>query len=90
MRLTLDMPETIGSFADYNSPDDQLRLKELVMFDLIHRNIISFGKAAEFLGISKIKLITDLGKMGISYFDMTADELLEDCRTAQRVSEARA
>ena len=58
------------------------------MYMLIKENRLSFGKAAELLGIEKIRLITDLGQMGLAYFDMPIEEVLKDAETARLFSEA--
>jgi predicted HTH domain antitoxin len=66
----------------------QFKVQELMMFELIHNNQLSFGKAAELLGIGKIQLIADLGKAGLPYFELSLDEVLDDAETARRFSEA--
>ena len=89
MRITFDMPEAVAQYVDFSSQDYQLKMQELVLFDLIRQGRLSFGRAAELLGIGKIKLITDLGQMGLPYFDMTIEEVLEDAATARRFSEGK-
>ena len=49
--------------------------------------MISHGKAAEILGIFKIDLITLYGKMGLSYIDMSEDEIEEELKTVKYLKE---
>jgi len=90
MRLTLDVPEMMARYVDFSDSAYQLRVQELMMFELIREGKLSFGKAAEILGIGKIQLITDLGQLGLPYFDQPAREVWEDAETARGFSEARA
>ncbi|MDR0531599.1 MAG: UPF0175 family protein [Oscillospiraceae bacterium] len=90
MQATFDMPEAVSRFVDVQDNGYQLRLKEMMMFDLVRRGLLSFGKAAELLGIGKVKLITDLGQLGLPYFDMPASEVFEDAAVARRFSEGGA
>ena len=47
------------------------------------------GKAAELLGIPKMRLITDLGQFGLPHFGMPAGEVLEDAAAARKIAEGR-
>ena len=90
MRVTFDVPETLAHYVDFGDRAFQLRVQELMMFELIRAGRLSFGKAAELLGIGKIKLITDLGQLGLPYFDQTADEVWADAAAARAFTEAGA
>jgi hypothetical protein len=60
----------------------QRKLQELMLYQLINENIISFGKAAEIIGKDKISLIIDSGEMGTPYYDCDIDEVVEDAKCA--------
>ena len=90
MRVTLDVPETMKHYVDFADSGYQFKVKELMMFELIRQGKLSFGKAAELLGIPKMRLITDLGQFGLPYFDMPAGEVLEDATAARKVAEGGA
>ena len=89
MRVSFDLPEAITDYVDLNDPEHQLKMRELFMFSLIQENKLSFGKAAELLGIGKMKLITDLGQAGLPYFDQPLDDVLADSVTARGLSEVQ-
>ena len=88
MQFTVDMPATITKYVDLTDKEYKFRIKELIMYNLVHEDKLSFGKAAELLGIEKIKFVTDLGKAGLPYFDQTFDDVMEDAAVVRSFSEA--
>jgi len=90
MRVAFDVPEPMARYVDLNDHAFLLRVQELMMFELVRRGKLSFGKAAEILGIGKIQFVTDLGQLGLPYFDQSAQEVWEDAETARGFSEAGA
>jgi len=70
-----------GKFKNYcNTKSVHLQARYSSIFVLDDK--ISFGKAAELLGIEKIRYITDLGKAGLPYFEQPFDEVLADAKAA--------
>jgi hypothetical protein len=51
--------------------------------------MISFGKAVEILGMRKIDFITQLGMMGIPYFDGNFDDTFSNIDNLSRFQENR-
>lgn len=64
--------------------DDETELKQraLLLYPYIQNETISYGRAAEILGISKWSLIQIFGSLGISYIDMNQSEIAEDVKNA--------
>lgn len=60
----------------------------LLLYPCIANNTISHGRAAELLGIPKMKLIELYGKLGIPYLDMTDEEFEEEIQTVKRLANA--
>ena len=89
VRIEIEVPKSMLKYVDYNNKDNQNKLRELMLYQLIKEDKISFGKAAEILGVDKITFITDLGKMGIPYFDSSIDEVIEDAKNAEMFIESR-
>lgn len=87
VKIEIDVPETLLNFVDVNNVEYQKKIRELMVYILVKENKISYGKAAEILGLSKFELITDLGKMGIEYFDMEGSEAIEDVKTIENLME---
>ncbi len=65
VKIELDLPETLAKHLDVNGPDHKKRIQELMAYQLIKEDKVSFGKAAEILEIDKTTLITTLGEMGV-------------------------
>jgi predicted HTH domain antitoxin len=61
--------------------------RELIVLELYRRELVSSGKAAELLGISKVDFIQRAAALGIPYFRMSADEVKAD---ADRIRNATA
>lgn len=89
VKLEIDVPETLLSYVDVNDAEYKKKIRELIAYELVKENKISFGKAAEMLGMTKIQFITDLGKMGIPYFDLENDEIISDMRNIDAVMEEK-
>jgi predicted HTH domain antitoxin len=48
--------------------------RELITLELYRRGAISSGKAAQFLGMSRLEFVRHASRLGLSFFDMTEDE----------------
>lgn len=88
VKIQLEVPEEMLEYIDYNDPNYFNKIRTLMMYQLAKEDKISFGKAAEMLGEDKIEFITDLGKMGLPYFDNNIDEVLDDVKSIQDFMEA--
>ena len=83
-RFEIEIP---GAIAEYLQLDDEkinMQVNKLLLADLVRQGIISFGKAAEIIGIDKMAFITEMDQMGIPYFDGNISEVLCDGETIQR------
>lgn len=81
--ITVDkeLPNEMVTYALPQSKEEQLVRNAMMLYPYIRRGMISHGKAAEILGIFKMDLITLYGKMGLSYIEMTDEELEEELET---------
>ena len=86
-RISLEMPENLVSFAMPSKEEDQLERNAMILYPYIRKGIISHGRAAEILGIFKMDLIILYGKLGLSYIDMTDEELDEELETVRYLKE---
>jgi len=77
-KIEIEVPTELLKYVNYRDTDYQKKIRELMIYELIKDERISFGKGAELLGIDKITLIMDLGKMGIPYFDLDIKDVLTD------------
>ena len=80
-RLEIEIPGTIVGYLEMDDEKIKNRVFKLLLIDLARRGIISFGKAAEFAGIDRMTFITEMGHMGIPYFDGEITEIIDDAKT---------
>ena len=85
--VSMEMPDEMVEFAMPSNKDEQLRINAMILYPYIRQGMISHGKAAEILGIFKIDLITLYGKTGLSYIDMSEDEIEEELETVKYLKE---
>ena len=81
-RLEIEIPSTIAGYFQLDDEKIKERVNKLLLADLAQQGVISFGKAAEIAGVDKMAFITDMGHMGIPYFDADISEVLSDAETA--------
>jgi predicted HTH domain antitoxin len=80
--ITIDLPETVFS-AIRKSPSEfaaEMRLAAAVKW--YEMGVISQEKAAEIAGRTRADFILSLARFGVSPFQSTADEIMEDLRHA--------
>jgi len=80
--ITIDLPETVFS-AIRKSPSEfaaEMRLAAAVKW--YEMGVISQQKAAEIAGRTRADFILSLARFGVSPFQSTADEIMEDLRHA--------
>lgn len=87
IKVEFEIPEVLAAYIDLKDPEYQRKVRELMLYELIKEEKISFGKAAEILETDRISLITSLGKQGIAYFDCDIKEVIADAENAKGVME---
>jgi predicted HTH domain antitoxin len=73
-RVTLELDDDLVAAMGLLDQPPQQAARELIVLELYRREVISSGKAAELLGMSKLEFIQYSGKLGIPYFRMSNDE----------------
>ncbi len=72
--IELDLEEDlIAMLYQLNQPVERAAL-ELIVLELYRRRMISSGKAAQKLGMSRLEFVHHASHLGIPYFAMTEDE----------------
>lgn len=87
INVELRIPKEMKQYVEVKDGHAEFLRNALLLFPAIKKCKISYGKAAEILGISKFELITLYGEIGLPYFDMTVEEVEADLETYQRVKE---
>lgn len=85
--VSIEIPDEMIEFAVPSSKDEQLKVNAMILYPYIQQGTISHGRAAEILGIFKMDLITLYGKMGLSYIEMSEDEIEEELETVRYLKE---
>jgi len=72
--VRLDLEEDLVVLLHQLNQPVQRTVRELIVLELYRRGIISSGKAAELLEMSRWEFIHHASYLGIPYFAMTEDE----------------
>jgi predicted HTH domain antitoxin len=71
-------PELMALLRELGEPAPMV--KECVVIELYRRGLLSSGKAAELLGMTREAFIHYTGRLGIPFLRMTGDEWEEEAR----------
>jgi len=83
-KLELDIPDAIIGYLQMDDEKIKNRIYKLLLIDLVRRSIISFGKAAELVGVDKMSFINEMGHMGIPYYCEDISEVINDAKTIEK------
>lgn len=69
------MPEEIVPYTVLEDKEAQITRNAMLVYPCIKSGVMSHEKAAEMLGLHKSDLIILYGRLGLSYFDETEEDL---------------
>ena len=69
IKFEMDITREMLPFVQINDSSVKLKQQALLLYPYIENLTISYGRAAEILGMSKLDLIVLYGNLGISYFN---------------------
>ena len=72
--VRIELEEGLASLLHQLNQPVQQAAQELIVLELYRRGMISSGKAAELLNMSRWEFISHASHLGIPYFAMTEDE----------------
>jgi predicted HTH domain antitoxin len=82
---TLELGEDlIELLANVGEPIEHTA-REMIVIELYRRNLISSGRAAELMGISRLDFIRRAADLGIPYFRFTDEELRAEIAQGKRL-----
>lgn len=84
VKIEIEIPKEILNYVDYSDKDYHKKVRQILFYQLVKEEKVSFGKSAEILGISKMEYIADLGKMGISHLNESNNEVKRDVETLEK------
>ena len=80
----LELGEELGDLlAKLGQPVEQTA-REMIVWELYRRSLISSGKAAALLGIRRLDFIQRASELGIPYFRFTEDEWQAEVAESKR------
>jgi predicted HTH domain antitoxin len=80
----LDLGEELGSLvANLGKPIEQTA-REMIVLEMYRRSLITSGKAAALLGVSRLEFIQHASELGIPYFRFTDDEWQTEVSESKR------
>lgn len=85
--VTMELPDEMIAFAMPKNKEEQLIRNAMILYPYIQQGRISHGRAAEILGVFKMDLIYLYGKMGLSYIEMSDEEIEEELKTINYLKE---
>ena len=88
--VNMEMPEAMVTYAVTKDKESQLMRNAMILYPYIHDGVISYGKAAEILGVFKMDVSTLYGKLGLPYIEMTDEEIEEELSTVNYLKEVMA
>lgn len=85
MQVALD--DNFLTFVSKKKTNIPEKLTELAVLELYRRKEISSGKSAELIGMERFEFVRYASRLGISYFDMSKEELERDLKNAREVAD---
>lgn len=76
--VSIEVPEAIAKYALAEGEEAALTRNAMILYPHIQNQTISYGKAAQLLGINKLDLIALFSGLGVNYLDQTKEELQSD------------
>ena len=83
-KLEIELSDAIMGYLQMDEEKIKKRVYMLLLADIARQGIISFGKAAELVGIDKMAFITEMGHMGVPYFGGDISDVLNDAETVRQ------
>ena len=83
--IPITIPETMVPYLFDMEPKQVFVRNAMMLFPLIRNLTISYGRAAEILGVHKTDLIEFYEAMGIPYLNQSREELLADLTALEKV-----
>lgn len=76
--LVFDLPREVVPLTGGRERDLPKTLKKLLALELVRQGSVTYGKAAELLGIGQAEMIAYLAERHVSIFQFAPDELRQE------------
>ncbi len=81
--ISLALEDELAALLQERHQPVERSVREFLILELYRRGTISSGKAAHLLEMSRWELVRHASRLGIPFFDMTADEWESERETAR-------
>jgi len=81
---TLDLGEDLGGLLATLGEPIGHTAREMIVFELYRRSLVSSGKGAELMGIPRLEFIQRTSELGIPYFRFTEDDWQAEVAESKR------
>jgi predicted HTH domain antitoxin len=83
--IHLEIGEELSGLLENLGQPIEKTAREMIVFELYRRNLISSGKAAELLEVGKLDFIRRASDLGIPFFDLSDDEWRAEVAESKRI-----
>lgn len=88
--VPVSIPKDMAPFIDWKEEGLTWEQNAMLLYPMIRNSVISHGRAAEILGISKWNLIEFYNSIGIPYLNQTPQDLDEEIAGFAQLKRKRA
>ena len=88
--IPVSVPKDMLSYLDVEEKGFSFEQSAMLLYPFIQNCVISYGRAAEILGVRKWNLIEFYNKLGIPYLNQSREELDTDIAGFAALREKRA
>ena len=81
--VTLDLDKDVIALLEEQQHPISEAARDLIIFELYRRGVLSSGKGAQLLGIPRYEFIQRASHLGIPYFRLTEEELQNEVRQSE-------
>ena len=78
--LTIPYPDDLLVTSGKAPPELEEELRFLLAVKLFELRRLSLGKAAEFCGMTKLKFMFELGRLGVPVVNLSDDQIADELR----------
>ncbi|MBP5501577.1 MAG: UPF0175 family protein [Bacteroidales bacterium] len=83
--MQMTIPTGMRQFVTSRSKEKSEMQNAMLLYPYIADYTISYGRAAEILGITKTRLISTFAKLGIPYINLSEEEIDEEIEMYDRI-----
>lgn len=78
VEIHMTLPEEVLALARLGKEEIGAEMQRLLLLELVRDGRVSYGKAAELLGVSQAEFLTYMARHQVSPFQFTPDELSKE------------